>query len=330
MREHLKSEFLEAISNRFSTDDMTYLGRRLDEVLARYDITKAETSLAIIGREEFEKLIKTYLVVKRMEGLSEKTLEQYTIYLNKLLFSMYKPPAEITTNDIRLFLFQFQKERNISNRTLDRIRSIVCGFFRWAACEQYIPRSPVETLKPIKFEETPRKAISQIELEMLRRSCSTPRELAILEMLYSTGCRVSELIGIKLSDINWSENSVHLFGKGKKHRTSYLNAKAVVATREYLNTRKHESEYVFCNDRGGDAMKKENVERMVRKLAKRAGLEGITPHVMRHTTATQALQSGMPIQDIQLLLGHASVSTTMIYAKTSMDAVHAGHKRCVV
>jgi integrase/recombinase XerD len=286
----------------------------------------------VIGREELEKLIKTYLVVKRMEGLSDKTLNQYAIYLKKLLLGMHKAPSEITANDIRLFLFGFQEERNISNRTLDRVRSIVCGFFRWAACEEYIPRSPVETIKAIKFEETPRKAISQIDLEMLRRSCKTYRELAILETFYSTGCRVSELIGIKLNDIDWTTNSVHLFGKGKKHRTSYLNAKALVAIKEYLGSRKYASEYLFCNDRGGGQMKKENVERMIRKLAQRAGMEGkgITPHVMRHTTATQALQSGMPIQDIQQLLGHANVSTTMIYAKTSMESVHAGHKRCVV
>lgn len=158
------------------------------------------------------------------------------------------------------------------------------------------------------------------------------RELAILEMLYSTGCRVSELTGIKLSDIDWNCHSVSLLGKGKKYRTSYLNAKAEIAIRSYLSHRSHTSAYLFCNDRGGGKMKKTNIERMIRIIRNRAGMgdRRITSHTFRHTTATQALQSGMPITDIQVLLGHASVNTTMIYAHTSREAVQAGHKRCIV
>lgn len=331
MREHMRQELLTALAGRMSTEELAYVARKFDAVAEGYEIRRAETHLTVYGRDELEGLIKTYLVVKKMEGLSSKTLDQYGIYLHKFLLAMSKPPTEITANDIRLFLFRYQEQTGLSNRTLDRVRSIVCSFFRWAACEEYIPRSPVETIKAIRFEEKPRRAITQIELERLRRACQTPRELAIVEILYSTGCRVSELIGIQLSDINWSTKSVHLLGKGRKHRDSYINAKAEIAIREYLSGRKHESVFLLCNDRGGEPMKKENVERIMRVLSERAGMgKRITPHVLRHTTATQAVRSGMAVEDVQQLLGHSSIATTMIYAEISQDGVREMHRRCVV
>lgn len=332
MREHMRHELLTALSSGMNTEELSFIASKFDAIAEGYEIVRAETSLAVVGRDELVGLIKTYLVVKRMEGLSEKTLDQYGIYLHKMMLAMNKAPAEITANDIRLFLYRYQEAKGISNRTLDRVRSVVCSFFRWAASEEYIPRSPVETIKAIKYEEKPRHAISQIELERIRRACETPRELAIIETLYSTGCRVSELIGIKLIDVDWSTKSVHLLGKGKKHRESYINAKAEIAIREYLADRKHESIYLLCNDRGGGPMKKENVERMMRKISERAGFmdRRITPHVMRHTTATQAVRSGMAVEDVQRLLGHSNISTTMIYAEVSQDGVQSMHRKCVV
>jgi len=229
-------------------------------------------------------------------------------------------------------LFDYQAHKGISNRSLDKIRNTLSAFFRWAACEGYIPVSPVETLRPIKYEVKPRQAVTQVELELLRRSCRDERELALLETMYSTGCRVSELIGIKIGDVNWETRAVLLFGKGKKYRTSYLNAKSEVALRAYLSTRKHASIFLFCNDRGGGQMKKCNVERIMREMAERAGLgdKGISPHIMRHTMATQALYSGMPIEDIQKLLGHRNLATTMVYAKVAQNGVRERHQKYVV
>ena len=174
--------------------------------------------------------------------------------------------------------------------------------------------------------------MTQKELELLRRACKTPRELAIIETLYSTGCRVSELTNIKLCDIDWEKRAVHLVGKGKKHRDSYLNAKAEVSIGDYLLHRKYQSEYLFCNDRGGGKTTKDNIEKIVRNIAARSEISGkhITPHVMRHTTATQALNSGMQVQDIQKMLGHSNIATTMIYAQTSIEHVAAEHKKYIV
>ena len=332
MREQLRHELLSAIGEKLSAQDLQIVSRRIDEALSRYSIELLETHLAVLGREEMERLIKTYIVVKRMEGLSNATLENYTRVLWQFMRAMRKPVGEIEANDIRLYLYEYQEQRGVSNRSLDSIRVVICTFFKWAACEQYIPRSPVETIRPIKYEAKPRRAATQIELELLRRGCRDERELAILETLYSTGCRVSELIGIKLGDINWETRTVLLLGKGKKYRQSYINAKAEVAIREYLKVRKHDSIYLLCNDRGGMPMTKGNVERVMRGIAERAGMGGmgISPHVMRHTTATQALRSGMAVEDIQRLLGHASVSTTMVYAKVSQDNVRDKHQKYIV
>ena len=165
-------------------------------------------------------------------------------------------------------------------------------------------------------------------------TCQSIKEKAIIEFLYSTGCRVSELSNVKKDDINWNEKSVHLFGKGKKHRTSFINAKAEVVLLQYLNDRDDDCEYLFVSSRKPyRRMHKEGIEKIVRNISARAStLTGkhITPHVLRHTTATIALRSGMPITDISKLLGHEKIETTMIYAKSSIEDVQAGHKKYIV
>lgn len=333
--ERMKHEFMIKIAGSFPNFDketLCEIANALDMTSAHYDINVAETHLAVLGREEFQKVIKSYIVVKHMEGLSEATLRNYLQKLKHFMQRTTKPLGEITGNDVRLYLFNYQAETGVSNRSLDSIRVVISTFLRWATTEGYIPKNPAETLKAIKWEKKPREALEQIELEVIRKACITDREKALIEVLYSTGCRVSELAGIRLSDIDWNAHSVELFGKGRKYRTSYINAKAEVAIRSYLSTRAHKSLFLFCNDRGGAQMRKGNIERMIRVIRNRAGMgdRRITPHTFRHTTATQALTAGMPITDIQRLLGHASVSTTMIYAHTSQDGVKAGHKRYIV
>lgn len=332
MKERMRNELLAAISDALDEEQLRLLARRFDEVAAGYDVQRAQLSLAVLGREEFEKIIKTFLVVKGMEGMARGTLENYAQRLRAFMMASIRPLGELTANDIRLFLFSYQQERGISNRTLESIRISICAFMRWAALEGYIEKDPAQMLKPIKFMAKPRRAMSQVELEMIRRACQTPRETAMVETLYSTGCRVSELTGIKLNDLDWNRKTVTLFGKGQKYRTSYINAKAEVSIRAYLRSRRHDSIFLFCNDRGGGQMGKDNVERMIKKIAERAGLgsAGITPHVFRHTTATQALYSGMPVEDIQQLLGHATVATTMVYAHVDQGAVQEKHKKYIV
>ena len=332
MYEQLRNRLVAELSNCFNTEQLQFIANKLDAIASDYNIQPTEKSLAVLGREQWAQLIKTYLVVRNMEGLSPKTIESYLIHLKNFMNNIRKPINELTTNDVRLYLFYYQQRNNISNRSLDSVRCCLSTFFQWATAEKYITENPMLSIKPIKYERRKREALSQVDLEYIRRACSSKRETAIVEMLYSTGCRVSELTGIKLSDIDWATRSVSLLGKGNKQRISYINAKAEVAIKEYLKDRKKHSDYLFCNDRGGTPMKKDNVEKIIRRISERSGLTGkrISPHILRHTTATQALRSGMPVQDIQQLLGHSNIATTMIYASTSTEAVAAGHKRFVV
>ena len=181
-----------------------------------------------------------------------------------------KQPQFITANEIRKFLYEYQEQKGVSYRTIDKYREYITRFFTWAHDEGYIPNNPARNIAAIKYEEKPREALTQVELEYLRMACETLRERAIIEFLYSTGARVSELAVIKKNDINWYEKSVHLFGKGRKHRISFLNAKAEVALIKYLESRNDECEYLFVTmKRPYRNLSKDGIEKIVRNIARR-------------------------------------------------------------
>ena len=288
----------------------------------------------MVYNSEMPEIVKTYLVCKKVEGLSEQTLYNYGNTLRKFFGELQKAPDQVTPNDIRVYLYRYQEANGTANNSLDKIRQNICSFFHWACCEGYLERNPALTIKPIRFEKKERKPLTQIELEYIRNACSSPRDRAMVEFMYSTGCRVSELAAVKKSDIDWNRKSVHLFGKGKKHRTSYINAKAEVALLEYLKTRTDESEYLFVSLRKPHGqIKRAAIEKIVNKIAERASdqvKKPVSPHVFRHTTATTALDNGMPLEDISSLLGHENVATTMIYAKVSAEHVQSGHRKYVI
>lgn len=271
---------------------------------------------------------------KKLEGLSDGTLYNYRLHLHRFFLETQKSPENITPNDIRVFLYCYQEQRKISNRSLDKYREIICNFFEWAYNEDYLEKNVAKALKPIKYEIKPRKALNQIELEYLRKSCFTLKEKAIIEFLYSTDCRVSELADLKKCDINFDTKTVHILGKGKKHRISFMNAKCIVTLREYLASRDDTNEYLFVSDRKPhNRIHKAGVEKIVRNISNRAIIstgKHVTPHTLRHTTATTAMQNGMPVEDISKLLGHSQISTTMIYAETSFENIQNEHKRYVI
>ena len=332
MYEHLRNDVMVALS-RVATLDSESVLKMLDRVAVNYEIRRKELGLAIVNNE-IPELVMVYLVCKKMSGLSDGTLENYKIVLSKFFEDVRKAPQEVTTNEIRMFLYLYQERRHVSYRTVDKYREYIARFFSWANAEGYILHNPAKNIEAVKYEEKPREALTQIELEYLRLACKTDRDRAIIEFLYSTGARVSELSILKKSDIDWRDKSVHLFGKGRKHRTSFLNAKAEVALKTYLDSRRDDCEYLFITSKKPYRnLKKEGIEKIVRNISSdvscRIG-KRITPHILRHTTATVALQSGMPIADISKLLGHESIDTTMIYAKSSLDGVRIGHKKHIV
>ena len=332
MYEQMRNDVLVALSTMQEVDSAMIL-RILDRIAVNYDIKRKETGLTVYN-EDLPEVVKVYLVCKKIEGLSDGTLDNYKIILSVFFKEVRKTPQLITANDIRMFLYIYQERQGVSHRTIDKYREYITRFFTWAHGEGYISNNPASNIAAIKYEEKPREALTQVELEYVRMACETIRERAIIEFLYSTGARVSELITIKKTDINWYEKSVHLFGKGKKHRTSFLNAKAEVALMKYLESRNDDCEYLFVTiKKPYRNLSKDGVERIVRNIARRASNnigKHITPHILRHTTATTALQSGMPIADISKLLGHESIDTTMIYAKSSLEDVRSGHKKHIV
>lgn len=331
--EQLKNAFLVELERVEAVphEQLLLISQSLDRAAYQYEVTVKETALTV-ANDPLPGLLRTYLVVKKTEGVADGTLYNYYRILRSFFLWTRKPPEETTANDIRMYIYWYKSEKRISDRTLDKYREYICWFFHWAHTEEYLVKDPSRAVKAIRHEVKERQALSQIELEQLRMACKTQRERALVEFMYSTGCRVSELTAVKMSDINWQDGTVHLFGKGKKHRHSYINARCEVALKEYLKTRDGESEYVFISERKPyQRILKPTVEKIVRELGEAAGLQRrITPHVLRHTTATQAVNSGMPIEDVSKLLGHKNVTTTMTYAKVSQSKVHAEHRRCVI
>lgn len=322
------NEFVTRISD-MSEDELARIKTELSVFVSGWDVKKRTTELAVY--EECPVAFKAYLVTKKIEGRSPKTLELYKLVLEDMLRTIHKDLATITTNDLRFYLYNLKDQRNISDRTLDHRRLILSGFFTWCYDEKYIPSNPSVSLSPIKYEVTPRKPLSDTQMERLRDVCETAREKAIVEVLYSTGCRCSELAGLKRDDVNLTTREVKLYGKGRKHRKSYINARAEIALRNYLAERTDYEEWLFVSERNPHhQMTKSGFEKIIHILGDRAGIKDVYPHRIRHTFATDALNRGMPVTDLQVLMGHESIDTTTIYAKASQLNISTNHQKYVV
>lgn len=332
--EQMKNNFyveLEQMLPDLPRDYYQLIGAALDHAAFQFDVTVKETSLTTTI-DYIPPLLKTYIAVKKVEGLADGTLTNYAHILKNFFLWVRKRPEDVVANDVRMFLYEYSQSRKVSDRTLDKYREFICWFFHWAYTEEYIKKNPCSSIKAIKHEVRPRQSLTQIELEYLRAACDGPRDKAILEFLYSTGCRVSELSIVTKDDVNWKDGTVHIFGKGRKHRNSFMNAKCEVCLREYLNTRNDDSEYLFVSSREPhNKLSKCAIESIIKKIASRANLsKTVSPHIIRHTTATQALNNGMSIEEVSKLLGHSNVTTTMTYAKVSEENVRTQHIKHVI
>lgn len=329
MYEHMRNDFLTDLLPLYPAQEVERIGKILDKAAANYTVTERETSLAVID-DELPRVVKLYLSSKKLEGLSDRTIENYGGRLRQFFEEVRRPPQDIQTNEIRMFLVTYQVQNNISDRSLDKYRQILNGFFEWCLNEEYITKNPCKNIKEIKYEVEPRHSLTRYQLEQVRRSCKSKRDLAIVDVLYSTGCRVTELVNMRLSDIDTKENSVKIIGKGKKHNTVYLNTNAQISLNDYMMTRKGESDFLFLSERAPyQQLSTRSVEHMFSEIGKELNIK-LTPHILRHTSATLALQSGMPITQVQKMLGHASVSTTQIYAETSQQDIAESHKKFVI
>ena len=329
--EKFVNEVITKLSGRLSQDDLMTVRQQLYDVTRNYEITEKCTKLAA-QTDVLPKEVKEYLVIKKIEGLSDTSLRQYMRSLTRFFDRVQKPVTEVRTDDVRLYLYELSQRSGASYIGLENQRRYISAFFKWLALNDYIPKDPTALIAPIKYEKKIREPLTDTELENLRNACKTPKEKAIIETLYSTGCRASELRGIKLSDINFDTREVHLFGKGKKHRTAFLNAKAVLSIRSMLRERDFEADYIFVTDRKPhDQLSLRQIEKIVQRLGEEAQITGrVFPHRIRHTTATDALKRGMGITEVQLLLGHEKLETTLIYAKTNITDVKKHHEQYIL
>ena len=330
MQEYAINDLMVKLNGKIPDESLKTVKEAVTIWLKDYTVVEQSTELATRA-ENICKELQAYVTAKRIEGKSEKTLEQYSREVSKMIYYVNKPVTEIGTGDIMAYLHAKQ-QTGIKDVSLENCRTCINGFYSWLVTCEYMTKNPCAHIGKIKYERDTRQPLSAIDMERLRNACKNSKERAIIEVLYSTGCRVSELVGLKISDINFDTKEVMLFGKGKKHRKSYLNARAIVTLQKYWDERKGASEYVICNFRAPyGAYKTAAIQKMLRNLKAAAGVEAdVTPHIVRHTMATDAIDKGMPIEQVQKMLGHESIATTMIYAKVKEDNVRQAHQKYIV
>ena len=306
---------------------MGELKNALYYVLSEYDISEKCTDVQCIDRS-WETELGTFLVRKRVEGRSERTLGLYNLHLRRMLQCLNKPAQEITEGDLFLYIERYKRQRQVSGAYLDNIRLVFSSFFGWLNAKGYITKNPAAGLDPIKTEKRIKKPLSDIELEKLRRKCGLERDLALVEFLYSTGVRVSELVALNREDIDFANMDVIVYGKGAKERETYLTAASCMHLKEYLDSRRDDNEALFVSLRAPHKrLTVSGVEEILRRLGRCTGIEKVHPHRFRRTMATNILNKGMPIEEVKEILGHVKLDTTMIYCQVGRENVKHSHRK---
>lgn len=273
-------------------------------------------------------LLDLFLTAKEVEGCSPRTITYYESTLKHMDSSIGQPYTQICSDDLRKYLSDYESNRSAGKVTIDNIRRIMSSFFSWLEDEDYIVKSPVRRIRKVKTATTAKEVLSDEDLETLRDNCPSLRDLAIVDMLASTGMRVGELVGLNISDVNLQERECVVTGKGNKQRPVYFDARTKLHLAEYLRSRNDDSPALFVALRGdGQRMSIGGVESRLRSLGKRSRIDRLHPHKFRRTLATHAIDKGMPIEQVQKLLGHARIDTTMHYAMVNQSNVKASHRR---
>lgn len=298
--------------------------KKLQEVIIK-TFADNEACKIEISNEEF---LKMFLDAKRIEGCSERTIIYYQATVKHLLSQITTEVRKITTEEIREYLSNYQKWNNCSNVTIDNVRRNISSFFSWLEEEDYILKSPMRRIHKIKTKTVVKSTISDEGIELLRDNCKEKRDLAIIDLLYSTGIRVGELVNLNIEDIDLEGRECVVYGKGDKERRVYFDAKAKVHLKEYIETRRDNNEALFVTlDAPHDRLKISGVEIRLRKLGRELNLERIHPHKFRRSMATRAIDKGMPIEQVQKILGHSQIDTTMQYAMVNQNNVKSAHQK---
>lgn len=275
-------------------------------------------------------LLERFIAAKRLEGCSERSMKYYRSTLCAFVDGLHGSVQEATTDDVRSYLMAYRDKGHACQTTVDNIRRIISSFFSWLEDEDYILKSPVRRIKKIKCMQAVRDVYSDEDIETLRDGCACARDLAIVDLLRSSGMRVGELVGLDISSVNLNEKECRVLGKGNKERIVYFDSRTKIHLEAYLAMRDDNERALFVSLHAPHArLQVSGVETMLRKLGKQLGLGRVHPHKFRRTLATKAIDKGMPVEQVQVLLGHKKIDTTMRYALVDQSNVKASHRRYI-
>ena len=307
-----------------------YLTANQSQKLQRVLISRLTSQTKSVSNVSNSNYLAMFLNAKKIEGCSERTLSYYKTTVEKLLDRITDPIRKVTTDDIREYLASYQGLNDCSKTTIDNIRRNISSFFTWLEEEDYIIKSPMRRIHKIKTTKTVKEIISDEEIEKMRDKCKNLRDLAIIDLLYSTGIRIGELVRLNIDDIDFEERECIVFGKGDKERRVYFDAKTKIHLMGYINSRSDTNPALFVTlDAPYDRLQISGVEIRLRRLGRELGINKVHPHKFRRTMATRAIDKGMPIEQVQKLLGHSQIDTTMHYAIVNQTNVKVAHRKFI-
>ena len=307
-----------------------YLTANQSQKLQRVLTSRLTSQTKSVSSVSNSNYLAMFLNAKKIEGCSERTLSYYKTTVEKLLDRITDPIRKVTTDDIREYLASYQGLNDCSKTTIDNIRRNISSFFTWLEEEDYIIKSPMRRIHKIKTTKTVKEVISDEEIEKMRDKCKNLRDLAIIDLLYSTGIRIGELVRLNIDDIDFEERECIVFGKGDKERRVYFDAKTKIHLTDYINSRFDTNPALFVTlDAPYDRLQISGVEIRLRHLGRELGINKVHPHKFRRTMATRAIDKGMPIEQVQKLLGHSQIDTTMHYAIVNQTNVKVAHRKFI-
>ena len=324
MKQKITNEVLQKMLPYLDNKQLNELKSTIDSVLTKYEIADERDS------KSNEDLTYKFIKAKRIEGCSEKTLNYYQKTITDMLSVIGKEVMHITTEDLRKYLTDYQETKKISKVTVDNVRRILSSFFSWLEDEDYILKSPVRRIHKVKTASTVKETYTDEALEQMRDSCTELRDLAIIDMLASTGMRVGEMVLLNRNDINFSERECVVMGKGNKQRIVYFDARTKIHLQNYLDSRTDDNEALFVTLRSPyTRLTIGGIEIRIRELGISLGMNKVHPHKFRRTLATVAIDKGMPIEQLQHLLGHKRIDTTLQYAMVKQSNVKNAHRKYI-
>ncbi len=330
MKEEFVNDVLRDMLAYLDNGQAEQLRRVLNHNLSGFEIQRNEKFDIVAKGEENSRLTNAFLSAKRIEGCSEKSLAYYRKTIETMTEKIGKGITHITTNDLRSYLTNYQSERKSSKVTIDNIRRILSSFFSWLEDEDYILKSPVRRIHKVKTAVTIKETYTDEALETMRDHCDSLRDLALIDMLASTGMRVGELVLLNRDDINFEERECVVFGKGSKERMVYFDARTKIHLQNYLAQRTDNNNALFVSLKAPyERLQIGGIESRLRELGKRLSLPRVHPHKFRRTLATMAIDKGMPVEQLQRLLGHQRIDTTLQYAMVKQSNVKLAHRKYI-